>query len=229
MSPTVAQKHAVVWVRAHYRDDVVQNVALECLERLRARTWVTPTLGLDRYVELRVLDIRIKRRRSRNRDEQRDARYLRTFIDAPREWMSQELKGEEDRLREFAATVRKTLRRGEVRAHLLVRDDNMTYAKAAKTLRIPRERVHTRMTIVHHAFRTALKEIGIEPHASTRGGRPRRAVSSKTRLPRSAYPGRIDDETLERIRASRQPTTSRAHDTTLGTPGAPICLHDTAI
>jgi hypothetical protein len=205
-----AQKHALVWVRAHYREDIVQEVALECLERLRARTWVTPALGLDRYVELRVLDRRIKRR-SRHYAEQRDARYLRTFVDAPREWMSQELKGEEDRLRDFAAAVRKTLRRGDVRAHLLVRDDNMTYAKAARTLRIPRERIHTRLTTVHHAFRAALNEIGIEPHASTRGGRPRRPVRRSTRLPRSAYPGRIDDETLERIRASRHPVTPRAY------------------
>jgi DNA-directed RNA polymerase specialized sigma24 family protein len=217
-----AQKHALVWVRAHYREDIVQEVALECLERLRARTWVTPALGLDRYVELRVLDRRIKRRRSRHFAERRDARYLRTFVDAPREWMSQELKGEEDRLRDFAAAVRKTLSKGEVRAHLLVRDDDMTYAKAAKILRIPRERIHTRMTTVHHVFRAALKEIGIEPHASTRGGRQRRPVRSSTRLPRSAYPGRIDDETLERLRASRRPTTSQAHHTTLGMSSAPI-------
>jgi len=181
----LAGKHALEWISAQYRADIVHDIALACLERLRDGTWTAPELGLDRFVELQILDRCVKRRRSRRSAEQRDAKYLASVVDAPREWMSQELKREEDRLREFAATVRKTLSKGERRAHLLVRDDGITYAQAAKKLRIPRGLVHTRIKTVHRAFRAAMKEIGIEPPASTRGGRPTRPVRRASRLLRS--------------------------------------------
>ncbi len=182
----LARKHALVWVRTHYREDIVQDVAVECLERLRDGTWSTPECGLDRFVELRILDRRIKRRRSRCSAEARDGKYLATITDAPREWMSQELKAEEDRLRDFASAVRKTLRKSEVRAHLMVRDDDMTYAQVGKKLRMSRERVHTRIKNVQRVFREALTEIGIEPRTSRHGGRPPRAARPGTRTHRTA-------------------------------------------
>lgn len=172
----LASKHANEWIHAHYREDIVQDVALDCLERLREGTWVTPVFGLDRFVELEILNRCVKRRRSRGAAERRDARYLAAITDVPREWMSQELKAKEDQLREFAASVRKTLRKSAVRAHLMVRDDHMTYAAAAKRLRVTRERIHTHIKTVHQAFRTALPAIGIEPPTSRRGGRPTRSI-----------------------------------------------------
>jgi DNA-directed RNA polymerase specialized sigma24 family protein len=197
----LARKHAEEWISAHYREDIVQDVALECLEHLRGGTWATPELGLDRFVELEILNRCVKRRRSRRSGERRDGKYLATITDAPREWMSQELKTEEDRLRDFAAAVRKTLRKGAVRAHLLVRDDHMTYAQAGKQLRVSRERVHERVKEVHRAFRNALPEIGIKAPTSTRGGRPARPMCRRSK--RIAPSRSRSDRRPERVDPSR--------------------------
>ena len=147
-----------------------------------------PELGLDRFIELRVLDRRVKRRRSRCKAERRDGKYLASITDTPREWMSQEFKAEEDRMRDFASGVRSTLPRSDVTTHLMIRDDCLTYDQAAKKLRIPKGRVHARMKNVHQAFRAALSAIGVERPTPRHGGRPAHPSRQATRTRRRDHP-----------------------------------------
>jgi DNA-directed RNA polymerase specialized sigma24 family protein len=166
----LATRHAETLVPSSYRDDVVQDLVLECLKGLRYGVWDVPSEELDEYVENCLGNRRASHRRSRLRAMIRQLEYLGATGDAPREWMSQDHKLEEDRLRDFARQVRRTLPAKWVRAHAMVRDERMTYAEVARKLKTTAKCVHNYVTAVQNAFRQALPSIGIEPQKSARGG-----------------------------------------------------------
>jgi DNA-directed RNA polymerase specialized sigma24 family protein len=168
-------------VRHCYREDMVQDLVVEWLADLRAGTWSHPPEGLDAYVENAVRQRRVESFRHRRRTLQRDAIHLEIISGAPREWMSQDLKLEADRLDAFADAVRATLPRRYVRAHRMVRDDGMSYAEVARTLRTSVASIHKFVAIVQRAFRKALRGTGAEPMPSVRGGRPPRARARQIR------------------------------------------------
>ena len=161
-------------VRGCYREDMVQDLVVEWLACLRAGTWSNPPEGLDKYVEKAVRNRRIEDFRRRRRTMRRDAVHLEVIAGAPREWMSQDLKLEADRLDAFADAVRATLPRKYVRAHRMVREDGITYAEVAKTLRTSVASIHKFVAVVQRTFREAARGTGVEPMRSVRGGRPPR-------------------------------------------------------
>jgi DNA-directed RNA polymerase specialized sigma24 family protein len=176
----IAQRVAEEWVPRQRRDDLVHEFILRCIEGLRWGGWTTPELPLDRFVEIAILTAKTNGYRSEKRDAIRDRRHLDMIEQAPREWMSQELSVEEQRLRDFAAQVRSTLPRRVVRAHLLHRDDGLTYAQVARKMKTTPSFVQTAVKKVHARFRSELPAIGIEPPVSTHGGRPRRSARRKS-------------------------------------------------
>jgi DNA-directed RNA polymerase specialized sigma24 family protein len=177
----LAQHHAQELVGSRRREDLVQDLALDWLERLRAGTFDVVPAEWDEFVVAEIWDRKDGVRRSRRRAARRDLRYLEIIANAPREWMSPALRFEEEGLREFAEQVRQTLPGKCVRAHRLVRDDQMTYTEAGKRLGISRRRVHEYLKTVHRAFRGALPAVDITPSSSRRGGRPARARRRATR------------------------------------------------
>jgi DNA-directed RNA polymerase specialized sigma24 family protein len=164
-------------VRACYRDDMVQDLIAEWLAALRAGTWNYPPEGLDEYVESAVRQRLTGNLRHRQRSLHRDHVHAEIIAGAPREWMSQDLKIESDRLDAFAEAVRATLPRKYVRAHRMVRDDGLTYAEAARRLRTSVASIHKYVTVVQRTFRAALRGSGVEPMPSVRGGRPAQATA----------------------------------------------------
>ncbi len=181
----LAKRHANELVGFRRRDDLVQNLALRWLERLRAGTWDVTPEEWDEFVVAEIWDRKDGGRRQRRRAMRRAAIHLEIVTNEPREWMSPELQLEEESLRDFAEQVRHTLPRKCVRAHRLVRDDAMTYAQAAKTLRVSKGDVHESIKTVHRAFRGALPKVGIEPSTSPRGGGPGRARRRATKVRRN--------------------------------------------
>ena len=185
-------------VRSGYREDIVHDVLLQCLEALRAGTF-NPDIGnLDDWVKRCLRNHAVDNRRRRRALMERDGAHLTEIDDAPREWMSQELKLEEDRLRDFANRIFKTLPEKCVVGHHLVREDQETYAEAGKKLGVSDEAIHKYVGTVQRAFRNALPTIGITPPPSVRGGRLSRNAKARTRWRarrrkhRDAGPGRVN-------------------------------------
>jgi len=181
----LAQYHARKHVRPGYREDMVQNLALEWLERLRAGTWDVKREAWNEFVISELRNHKTADRRKRRREMTRDAIHLETISNARREWMSPELRLEEEGLQDFAEQIRATLPRKCVRAHRLVRDEGMTYTEAAKKLRVSPHLAHDYVKTVHRVFRRALPAIDIEPPTPQRLATPRRARRRPLRVRRN--------------------------------------------
>jgi DNA-directed RNA polymerase specialized sigma24 family protein len=154
-----------------YCEEVVHELAAVWLERLRAGRWDLAREDWEDFVVEEIRNRRVEDTRARKRTLARDGLHLQVISDAPREWMSQDLKIEEERLREFLDRVRATLPPKCVRAHAMIRDDKMTYAQVAKKLRVSERRVHEYVKTVHQAFRAALPSVGMTAPKAPRGGR----------------------------------------------------------
>jgi DNA-directed RNA polymerase specialized sigma24 family protein len=156
-----------------YREEVVHELAVAWLERLRAGGWDLPREDWEDFVVGEIRNCRVEDYRGRKRTLARDAIHLRIVTDAPREWMSQDLMLEEQRLRGFTDTVRGTLPAKCVKAHAMIRDDQLTYAEVAKKLHVSERCVHEYVKTVHRTFRAALPSVGIEAPKQQRAVRPR--------------------------------------------------------
>jgi hypothetical protein len=149
----------------------VHELAAIWLERLRAGGWDVPRVDWEEFVVEEIRKRRVEDYRARKRTLARDGVHLQVITDAPREWMSQELKLEEERFRGFLDTVRATLPAKCVKAHAMIRDDQLPYAEIAKKLCVSERCVHEYVKTVHRAFRAALPSVGIAAPKSSRGGR----------------------------------------------------------
>jgi DNA-directed RNA polymerase specialized sigma24 family protein len=170
-----ARFHAAFFVKSHLREDVVQNVNLDCLVRLREHRWAIAAEGLDRYVMIKVWSGRNTAYRARIRERRRDAAHLREIGGAPREWMAQELLQEEERLRDLARHVLGGFPRKWRRAYLLVREEGLSYRQTAARVGLSSAAVHKYVSSIQGTFRRVLAVEQIETRETTRGGRLRAA------------------------------------------------------
>jgi RNA polymerase sigma factor (sigma-70 family) len=137
---------------------------------------------------------RLDRRRAR-----RDAEYLRERLASVHTWMDPEAQWME---RECQALYDKTLASLPPRcraAFVAVREEERSYAEAAKELGISVKMVAKRITQAQRVFRLALLEYGIVPPRETR-----------PRTRRIAFEKRVGESTDERVvrRAQREPEAS---------------------
>ena len=172
-------------------EDVVHDLILDCLRALRWEMDVHWGASLQKFVEQELVDRLWRGDKSRLARKVRERAFYEVIEDAPREWMSQDLKMEADTLEDFAASVRRTLPPAVGKAHRLVRDERLTYAQAARKVRRSSAFVHRAVTRVQEAFRARMPAMDIEPPRSTHGGRLPRNRSSGTssraqRLPRAS-------------------------------------------
>jgi DNA-directed RNA polymerase specialized sigma24 family protein len=181
----LAQQHAEELVGSRYRDDLVHDLTLEWLEDLRAGDWDVSVEGSDDFVIGAILNRKSDDRRQRRRAMARDAVYLEFLKNALREWMSPEFQLEEKELRDFAEQIHDTLPRKCLRAHRMVRDDEMSYAEVGKRLRVSADRVHDYIKTVHRAFRRALPTVDITPSTSRRDPTPARAPRRPMKIRRN--------------------------------------------
>lgn len=192
-----------------YREEVVHELAVAWLERLRAGGWDLPREDWEDFVVGEIRKRRVEDYRGRKRTLARDAIHLRIITDAPREWMSQDLMLEEERLRGFTDAVRGTLPAKCVKAHAMIRDDQLTYAQVAKRLRVSERCVHEYVKTVHRTFRNALPSVGIETPKQRRGARPQATTEALEPIagrPTSSAgrrtPPRDEGESTRGVRAS---------------------------
>jgi DNA-directed RNA polymerase specialized sigma24 family protein len=185
----LAQRQAEKLVCSGYREDMVQDLALEWLERLRAGDWEVPPEQWGEFVVAEIRNWKVANRRKRRREMARDAIHLELITNMAREWMLPELKLEEDELREFADRIQHTLPRKCVRAHRMVREDQMSYAEVGRRLRVSADRVHEYVRTVHRAFRGALHDVDITPSSARPDVRKARARRRPLKVRRHRRPG----------------------------------------
>jgi DNA-directed RNA polymerase specialized sigma24 family protein len=172
-------------------EDVVHDFILDCLRALRWGMDVQWSESLEEFVEQELMDRRWRSNKSRLARKVRERAFYAVIEDAPREWMSQDLKIEEDAYEEFADQVRRTLPPKVVQAHRLVRDGGLTYIQAAQKLKRSTAFVHRAVTRVQEAFRAALPAMDIKAPRTNHGGRlpyQRRTAKDKSARPRDHAP-----------------------------------------
>jgi RNA polymerase sigma-70 factor (ECF subfamily) len=141
-------------------DDIAQEVVLDYLRRLRSGRGVQPE-RLDAYVATIVLRRRSDMRLRRRRGAARDWTYLCEITASRRAWMDPEVNMRE---RELEALYRRTLDSLPLRcrqAFLAVREQELSYAEAARSLGVSVKMIAKYITQAQRVFRGALRKQGI--------------------------------------------------------------------
>jgi RNA polymerase sigma factor (sigma-70 family) len=151
-------------------DDIAQDVAADCLARLRSGTWDVEPERLDGYLATIVVRRRNAMRLSRRRTAARDWTYLREIAASTRSWMDPAVQWEE---RELAALYSATLESLPYRcrqAFMAVREHGQSYADAGRTLGVSEKMIAKFITQAQQVFRRVLRERGIRvPREKGRG------------------------------------------------------------
>lgn len=136
-------------------EDVSQDVALECLVKLRDDRQPMVSSGLTAYVRTMVFRRIIENYRADEARRQREDEYARQAVYA-HEAASPDVRAE---LAEMEKIVRRTIANltpATRRVYSMVRDDNASYEDAANALGITRAAVNTQVVKAQRALRSAL-------------------------------------------------------------------------
>jgi DNA-directed RNA polymerase specialized sigma24 family protein len=176
-----ARAQSAAALRLGLREDLIHDFILECLVSMRRGSLTRKILNVHAFVKVCLRYRRIDSWRHELAQMERDAMHLAEIRAAPREWMDQGLKIEEDRLRRFAARVFDSVDPRSVEIHHLLRDEQFSYRETAECLGGSIERIHKHVGLVQRAFRQAMPAIGLTPPVSSRGGRLVRPVKGAAR------------------------------------------------
>ena len=167
----IARKKARRFVDAETARDIAQDVALECLVRLREGT---PTLDLDRLPGLAAWMARTRAMDQRRRDKRRarpDEDYMRELTDSTHAWMEPDAAVHEEELEQFREQTIAELPENCRRSYTLVREEGRTYDEAAAELGVSRSTVHAHVALAQRRFREGLPRHAVPVPPSMRGGR----------------------------------------------------------
>jgi RNA polymerase sigma factor (sigma-70 family) len=164
--------------------DVVNDIAISCLSKLRDGTWKHEPVNFDSFVLKLVNDCRADRRRRRMREDSYDAEHYRDREPTTQEWMLVDRSRSEESMEDFRRSLVAKLPVGCRSSYRLVREQGFTYTEAAATLGIAAKTVHNHIVYAQRILRAQLREAGIHVAYSSMGGRPRggRWRNTKVRL-----------------------------------------------
>jgi RNA polymerase sigma factor (sigma-70 family) len=143
-------------------DDLAQQVAFECLVKMRDGSWVAPE-QMPRLVRSMTKHRAMDWIKHRLREESRDTLYCQRTSARYPEWMSASRAADEAELKEFHAKVMAKLPGLCRKAFIMVREERATYEAVAERLGISTSAVHRSVVQAQKAFREALPELGITP------------------------------------------------------------------
>ena len=167
---SLARRFAMKIVDEDPAEDIAQDVALQCLMKIRAGQWRVEAAHLQDFVR------RVVRRKAVDllrRSQAREQRHAEYALEAPasQTWMSPELAYEERELAEFHEQALGRLPESCRRTYLMVRDEEETYRSAASRLGVQPTTVSAHIVAAQQRFRRELAARGINAAA----GRARRA------------------------------------------------------
>jgi RNA polymerase sigma factor (sigma-70 family) len=158
-------------VREEDVDDVVQDIATDCLVKLRTGVWTEWPENIHglawTLVKNHVID---RRRRSSARDEY-DAEHLHDRAARHPAWASPVHASDDQAIHEFQERLLDDFSARARTVFCMVRDEGASYREVAEALHISRETVHNDIRAVRQAFRAALLLQGIDIPFRRAGGR----------------------------------------------------------
>ena len=164
----IARELVAKRVPAEVADDIAQDIALECLVKIRAGRWTVRHTDLLSYsggvVKRRVVDWHRRRKHA----GERDAVYAHELKHGEHVWMSPELSMEERELVEAREETLRGLPSACRRAYLLVREEGESYTSAGRRLGGSRSTVNAHVVMAQHRFRRVLSERGLAKYEGLR-------------------------------------------------------------
>ncbi len=211
---SIARKQARRFVDAETSRDIAQDVALECLIRIREGTH---EIDLERLPGLaaRMAQARGRDHRRRERRRERpDEDYMRELTDSTHAWMEPDAAVHEEELEQFRERTIAELPEGCRRTYTLVREEGRTYEEAAVELGVSRSTVHAHVVLAQRRFREGLPRHAVPVPPSARGAR-----RSRSRTRSGAGGGDTDaipaPSSSTRMRARSPPSGQTASQPTL--------------
>ena len=141
-------------------EDVVHDIALEWLIKLRSGNWATSPDNFQAFVRALVKNHVIDRRRSRRRAKAHDGEYHRVRTAVVPAWVSPDRSNDEDVHERIRRELLRSLPPRCKSALRLVREEGVTYKEAAELLGISTETVRTHVARGEKKLRARLKDLG---------------------------------------------------------------------
>jgi RNA polymerase sigma-70 factor (ECF subfamily) len=161
-------------------EDVVHDIALDWLIKLRTGCWAPSPENFQAFVRELVRNHVIDRRRKRIRRKDHDGEHLRIRTVTTPAWVSPDRSDDEDVNATLARSLVDKLPDQCRTAHVLIREDGWSYQDTAALLGVSVQSVHTYMGRAQRKLREELRLVGIAVPS------PRAAASTTKRARSSA-------------------------------------------
>jgi RNA polymerase sigma-70 factor (ECF subfamily) len=165
----IARDAAARIVSGDDADDVVQQVVMDCLIRMREHRWKVSREHLTGVVRRMVLWRAIDGWRTRGRRRARETEHARELSEGTHAWMSPDLMHEDRELRDLQEQTLGAIPRVCRRAYVMVRLEDLSYEEAAERLGVSPRTVKSHVARAQRRFREELERLGIQ--APYRNGR----------------------------------------------------------
>ena len=160
-------------------EDVVHDIALDWLIKLRTGCWAPSPENFQAFVRELVRNHVIDRRRKRIRRKDHDGEHLRSRTVTTPTWVSPDRSDDEDVNASLARSLIDKLPEQCRTAHVLIREDGWSYQDTAALLGVSVQSVHTYMGRAQRKLREELRLVGIAvPSPRATGSAAKRARSS---------------------------------------------------
>lgn len=153
-------------------DDLVQEVAADCLVRLRTRRLARTPRKLRPFVRKVVYARFADMLRKQHGHDERDGEHFRDRSLSQPEWMAVGPPWTESTIEAFREHVMTLLPRRCHVAYYMVRVEGASYKEAADRLGVTRDIVHLEIKRAHAAFRRELLKVGISERQIDQHVRP---------------------------------------------------------
>jgi DNA-directed RNA polymerase specialized sigma24 family protein len=146
-------------------EDIVGDIVLHCLRKIRSRKWRRVPANVQALVRKltsdRIADVRRRRRVQNGLTRE----FLRGARPTDRHWMSADCGWDETSIDAFQAEVMKKLSPRCRRAYYLVRVEGLSHERAAELMGISHRTVETHILVANRAFRAELQLVGVPVRA----------------------------------------------------------------
>jgi RNA polymerase sigma-70 factor (ECF subfamily) len=157
----MSRKFAIGAVDPQDVEDVVHDVAANCLLRLRSGELAEEPRNLQAYVRKLVRARIADRLESQEIMDEHDGEHLRIRRLTKPAWMSPDCEWTEEAIVAFQHDIMAKLPNRCRLAYYLVRMEGATYGEAAELLEVSRGVVHEEIKHAHRVFRKELQRLGI--------------------------------------------------------------------
>jgi RNA polymerase sigma-70 factor (ECF subfamily) len=170
----LAHLFVVGLVPKHSREDVAQDVTLDCLIQMRAGEWKVAPEAVVSYVFRAVEHEAIDYARARKAQKAREEVFGREIEAGVHAWMRPDISSADHELHELYTRTVESLPPACRRTYVMVREQGMTYEDVAHALGVSRSAVSANIVRAQRAFRRELLAHDIVPPPAAKGAHYRK-------------------------------------------------------